>query len=137
MKSLSRVQLFGIPWTVVYQASLSVGFSRQDYWSGLPFPPPGAFADPRIESMPHWQPDSLPLSHLGNSNISPGEAIIIYAKGDKPPKILNIRSGQMLHQISFSKNHFDKKYFHIVTELCRGNNLYKRLKKLDLDILFL
>ena len=34
MKSLSRVQLFVIPWTVVYQASLSMGFSRQEYWSG-------------------------------------------------------------------------------------------------------
>ena len=35
---LSHVQLFAIPWTAVYQASLSMGFSRQEYWSGLPFP---------------------------------------------------------------------------------------------------
>ena len=40
MKSLSRVQLFAISWTVVYQASLSMGFSRQEYWSGLPLPSP-------------------------------------------------------------------------------------------------
>ena len=40
MKSLSRVQLFAIPWTVAYQASPSMGFSRQEYWSGLPFPSP-------------------------------------------------------------------------------------------------
>ena len=41
MKSLSRVRLFAIPWTVAYQALLSMGFSRQKYWSGLPFPSPG------------------------------------------------------------------------------------------------
>ena len=40
VKSLSRVQLFVTPWTVAYQAPLSMGFSRQEYWSELPFPPP-------------------------------------------------------------------------------------------------
>ena len=40
MKSLSRVQVFATPWTVAYQASPSMGFSRQEYWSGLPFPSP-------------------------------------------------------------------------------------------------
>ena len=38
VKSLSRVRLFATPWTVVYQVSPSMGFSRQEYWSGLPFP---------------------------------------------------------------------------------------------------
>ena len=38
IKSLSRVRLFATPWTVAYQAPLSMGFSRQEYWSGLPFP---------------------------------------------------------------------------------------------------
>ena len=42
MKSLSRVRLFATPWTVAYQAPLSMGFSRQEYWSGLPFPSPYA-----------------------------------------------------------------------------------------------
>ena len=41
MKSLSRVRLFATPWTVAYQASPSMGLSRQEYWSGLPFPFPG------------------------------------------------------------------------------------------------
>ena len=41
VKSLSRVQLFVTPWTVAHQASQSMGFSRQEYWSGLPFPSPG------------------------------------------------------------------------------------------------
>ena len=49
VKSLSRVQLFATPWTVAYQASLSMGFSRQEYWSGLPFPSPGDLPDPGIE----------------------------------------------------------------------------------------
>ena len=48
VKSLSRVRVFAIPWTVVYQASLSMGFSRQEYWSGLPFPSPGDLPDPGI-----------------------------------------------------------------------------------------
>ena len=39
MKSLSRVQLFATPWTVAHQAPPSMGFSRQEQWSGLPFPP--------------------------------------------------------------------------------------------------
>jgi len=51
VKSLSCVWLFAIPWTVVYQASLSMGFSRQEYWSGLPFPSPGDLPDPGIQTQ--------------------------------------------------------------------------------------
>ena len=49
VKSLSCVQLFATPWTVAYQASLSMGFSRQEYWSGLPFSSPGDLPDPVFE----------------------------------------------------------------------------------------
>ena len=49
VKSLSRVQLFATPWTVAYQAPPSMGFSRQGYWSGLPFPSPGDLLNPGIE----------------------------------------------------------------------------------------
>ena len=49
MKSLSRVQLFATLWTVAYQAPLSIGFSRQEYWSGLPFPSPGHLPNPGVE----------------------------------------------------------------------------------------
>ena len=49
VKSLSCVQLFVTSWTVAYQASLSMGFSRQEYWSELPFPPPGDLPDPGLE----------------------------------------------------------------------------------------
>ena len=49
VKSLSRVQLFATLWTVAYQASPSMRFSRQEYWSGLPFPSPGDLPNPGIE----------------------------------------------------------------------------------------
>ena len=60
------------PWTVAHQAPQSVGFPRQEYWSGLPFPPPGALPDPGIQHWqvsPAWQVDSLLLSHLGSPDI--------------------------------------------------------------------
>ena len=49
VKSLSCVQLFATPWTVALQAPVSMGFSRQEYWSGLPFPPPGDLPNPGSE----------------------------------------------------------------------------------------
>ena len=49
LSHFSHVQLFTTLWTVAYQTSLSMGFSRQEYWSGLPCPPPGDLHDPRIE----------------------------------------------------------------------------------------
>ena len=60
VKSLSRVQLFVTPWTVAYQAAPSMGFSRQEYWSGLLFPSPGDLPDPGIEpGSPAFQEDTL------------------------------------------------------------------------------
>ena len=53
VKLLSRVRLFATPWTVAYQALLSMGFSRQGYWSGLPFPSQEDLSDPGIEP---WSP---------------------------------------------------------------------------------
>ena len=50
-QSLSCVQFFVIPWTVAHQASLSMGFSRKEYWSELPFPTPGDLANPGIEPV--------------------------------------------------------------------------------------
>ena len=66
VKSLSCFWLFGIPWTVVYRAFLSMGFSRQEYWSGLPFPSPGDLPDTEIEPRsPSFQADSLPSEPPG------------------------------------------------------------------------
>ena len=61
VNSLSRVQLFVTPWTVAYQALPSMGFSRQEYWSGLPFPSPGDLPNPGIEpGSPTLQADTSP-----------------------------------------------------------------------------
>ena len=70
VKSLSRVRLFVTPWTVAYNAPLSVGFSRQEYWSGLPFPSPEDLPDPGIEpGSPTLWADALPSEPPGNSRI--------------------------------------------------------------------
>ena len=59
-KLLSRVQLFATPWTIACQAPLSMGFFRQECWSGLPCPPPGDLPNPGIEPRsPALQADSL------------------------------------------------------------------------------
>ena len=65
-KLLSCVRLFVTPWTVVHQASLSMGFSRQEYWSGLLFPPPRDLPDPGIE------PASLKSPALAGSSLALG-----------------------------------------------------------------
>ena len=51
VQSLSHAQFFATPWTVAGQAPLSMGFPRQEYWSGLPFPSPGDLSDPGIEPV--------------------------------------------------------------------------------------
>ena len=61
-----RVQLFAIPWTIAHQAPLSVEFSRQGYWSELPFPSPGDLPDPGIEPRsPILEAGSLPSEPPG------------------------------------------------------------------------
>ena len=70
VRCFSHVRLFTTPWTVALQGPQSVGFSRQEYWSGLPCPPPGDLPDPRIEpGSSELQVDSLP-SELRRKSIS-------------------------------------------------------------------
>ena len=72
MQFLSRVQLFATPWTVAYQASPSMEISRQEYWSGLPFPSPGDLPDPGIEpGSPELQADAL-------TSEPPGKSVYMY-----------------------------------------------------------
>ena len=60
VKSLSRVRLFATLWTIAYQALPSMGFSKQEYWSGLPFPSPGDLPNPGIKpGSPAFQADAL------------------------------------------------------------------------------
>ena len=70
LSNFSCVRLFATLWTVARQAPLFMGFSRQEYWSGLPFPFPGDLPDlgvkPEFPVSPALQADSLPLEPLGN-----------------------------------------------------------------------
>ena len=60
MKALSHVRLLATPWMVAYQATWSIGFSKQEYWGGLPFPSPGDLPNPGIEpGSPALQTDAL------------------------------------------------------------------------------
>ena len=66
VKSLSHVWLFATPWTVAYQAPLSMGFCRQECWSRLPFPSPGDLPNLGIEpGSPALQADALPSEPPG------------------------------------------------------------------------
>ena len=69
-QQLSHVQLFAMLWTMTHHAALSMEFSSQEYWSGLPFPPPGDPPNPGIEPLfLALQVDSLPLSHQGSPHV--------------------------------------------------------------------
>ena len=100
VKSLSRVRLFVTPWTVAHQAPPSMGFSRQEYWSGLPFPSPGDLSDPGIEprspalqadalsSEPPGKPDTEPLAKIhepysSTMKIKSGQSAALSLEGDK------------------------------------------------------
>ena len=66
VQSVSHVRLFGTSWTVARQAPLSMGFSKQEYWNGFPFPSPGDLPDPGIEPRsPALQADALPSEPPG------------------------------------------------------------------------
>ena len=72
VKLLSHVRLFATPWTVAYQAPPSMGFSRQEYWSRLPFPSPGDLPNPGIEPRsPALLADALTSEPLGLYTRSP------------------------------------------------------------------
>ena len=71
MKLLHRVRLFATPRTVAHQAPQSLEFSRQEYWSGLPFPSPGDLSNPGIEpGSPALQADALPSEPPGKPKFS-------------------------------------------------------------------
>ena len=80
VKSLSRVRLFVTPWTVAYQAPPSMGFSRQEYWSGVPFPSPGDLPNSGIEPWsPTWQANALTWEPPGKPY-----SVALLVKSSKP-----------------------------------------------------
>ena len=97
VKSLSRVRLFVTPWTVAYQAPPSMGFSRQEYWSGLPFPSPGDLPDPGIEPWsPAFQADTL-------TSEPPGKYIIQNARLDETQAGIKT-DGRIIKNLSYADN---------------------------------
>ena len=80
VKSLSRVRLFVTPWIVAHQAPLSVGFSRQEYWSGLSFPSPGDLPNSGIKpSSPALEADALTSEpHLLKKSYTKKKKKILY-----------------------------------------------------------
>ena len=82
-------QLFVTPWTVAFQAPLSMGFSRQEYWSGLPCPSPGDIPDPGME------PECLAASALATGFPSPAPP------GEAPTKARRLPKAEISRRLSF------------------------------------
>ena len=104
MLSCSVVSNSATPWTVAPQAPLSMGFSRQEYWSGLPCPPPGDLPNPGIEPRsPTLQADSLLSEPPGKSkNTGVGSLSLLW--GNFPTQELNwslLHCRQTLYQLSY------------------------------------
>ena len=78
LSRFSHVRLFATSWTVALQAPLSVGLSRQEYWSGLPSPPPGDLPDPGIKTLSLRSP-ALPGTHQAFTTSTPWEALKCHA----------------------------------------------------------
>ena len=94
MKWLSCVRLFATPWTAAYQAPPSMEFSRQEYWSGLPFPSPGDLPNPGIEpGSPALQADAV-LSE------PPGKPLLVKMTGPEfTPPLKNRANRSALHEL--------------------------------------
>ena len=96
VKSLSCVRLFVTLWTTACQDSLSVGFSRQEYWSGLPFPSPGDVPNPGMEPRsPALQADALPSCHqrsLGQPQFLPDNNDLVAFIFIKPELFSTVQS---------------------------------------------
>ena len=99
-QSLNHVKLFAIPWTVAFQAHMFVGFPRQEYWSGLPFPPQGDLPHPGIKpespASPALAADSLPWSHLGIPTVDDRKGLKWRTISLKFPKNTESKKGNVI-----------------------------------------
>ena len=86
LSHFSRVQLCATLWTTARQAPLSMGFSRQGYWSGLPFPSPGDLPDPGIEPMSLTSPTLAGVFFTTTATWEAHKAIILQFKKTKRVK---------------------------------------------------
>ena len=140
MKLLSHVRLFASPWTVAHQAPPSMEFSRQEYWSGLPFPSPGDLPDPGIEARsPTLWTDALPSEPPGNQPENPKDLI---------KKLLELTNSLTFHNIKWipkillflynNKKVSEIKIKHFHWQCIKNNkipkiNLTKEVKELCID----
>ena len=99
LSHFSRVRLFVTPWTIAYQAPLSMGFSRQEYWSGLLFPSPGNLPDPGIEpGSPALQADSLLTGPPGKTSLQKGCINLFYSRvGRDKLSLLELNKGTLVY----------------------------------------
>ena len=127
VKSLSHVRLFATPRTVAYQAPPSMGFSRQEYWSGLPFPSPGDLPNPGIEPRsPTLEADALTSEPPGKPKLLEWVAIfwdrnqirISCIAGEPPGKPLRESNAQLFNTVS--QNQF---YASIISVFLNRENL--------------
>ena len=96
---LSHVWLFATPWTVARQAPLSMGFSRQEDWSGFPCPPPGDLPNPGMElRSPTLQEDSLPTELPGKLNYS----VVLITAAQQSDSVTHTHTHTHTHIYSFS-----------------------------------
>ena len=106
-KSLQSCQTLCDPWTVAHQAPLSMGFSRQEYWSGLPCPSPGDLptqgSNPCLVRLLHWQAGSLPLVPPGKTQ-NTGVGCHSLPQGNLPDPGIELRS-PALYRILYHLSH--------------------------------
>ena len=94
LSRFSRVRLCATPWTAAHQAPPTLGFSRQEYWSGLPFPSPEDLPNPGIEpTSPALQADSLPAEPQGKPSGNTAAAAAAAKSLQSCPTLCNPRDG--------------------------------------------
>ena len=137
VKSLSRIQLFATPWTAAYQAPPSMGFSRQEYCSGLPFPSPGDLPNPGIElRSPTLQADALTSEPPGKGARSPTlPADSLPAEPQGKPKNTALGSLSLLQRI-FLTQESNRGLLHCGRILYQLTELWEKPQEYNLHLWF-
>ena len=136
LNCFSLVWLFVILWTRAHQASLSMWFSKQEDWSGLPFPPPGNLPKPGIKpAAPVLQVDTLPLSHWERP-VWVCQCFNVYKSphSENRPGIFGLDS--LLHLIGFISSSPSLAQSKKICSLCHVRRFYPQLGCLGTSVSF-